>query len=227
MDIQRIDITNKKVLIFSDTHLDTCFVPSTYEFLSQKISEADVVIINGDLWESEMCSFAEFEKSGWDRLLDELSMRESYYILGNHDIDTPAGAFKYFRAISHSLVLSSSVGDILVRHEIIYKKHYVQRFLYKYQPRLKAVLYEVFLKRVFGLWGFRIFYPAERFTRCSHRGAIKTYLDDFSLVIFSHTHYPTLDLPSSYINTGWVRFGMASWIEIDQDGGVVLGLHKY
>jgi predicted phosphodiesterase len=57
------DFSNKKVLIFSDTHLTCKFDKLRFLALKKIIEEADIVIINGDFWEYISCPFEKFINS--------------------------------------------------------------------------------------------------------------------------------------------------------------------
>jgi predicted phosphodiesterase len=72
-------------LVFSDTHLSSRFDPKMYERLKKLIEPADRVIINGDLWDSDLTSFDSFLNSEWKKIFPLLKERHAIYIPGNHD----------------------------------------------------------------------------------------------------------------------------------------------
>ena len=79
------DFSDKKVLIFSDTHLTCKFNKKWFEEIFPLIKKADVVIINGDFWENVTCDFEDFIKSKWKIHLFPLLKDKAILIHGNHD----------------------------------------------------------------------------------------------------------------------------------------------
>ncbi len=73
------------LLVISDTHLTQRFVPKKYQFLKRIITGADRVILNGDFWDSYLCSFSAFVRSPWKQIFPLLLKKKAIYLYGNHD----------------------------------------------------------------------------------------------------------------------------------------------
>ncbi len=74
-----------KTIVLSDTHLYEEFDEKKFNFLKRIISKVDRVIINGDFWDSYICSFSDFINSPWKKLFPLLKTKKTVYIYGNHD----------------------------------------------------------------------------------------------------------------------------------------------
>ena len=88
-------------LIFSDTHLTSSFYPEKYEMLSDAISRADRVIINGDFIDCLMEDPYETAKSEWSQLFTQLLQKDAIFIHGNHDPESllPMAVAEQFSAV--------------------------------------------------------------------------------------------------------------------------------
>jgi len=81
-----LDLTNEKVLLFSDTHLTCKFDKKQFQALKEIIEQADRVIVNGDFWEYIACDFEKFIKSEWaEKLFPLLKKKKTIFLHGNHD----------------------------------------------------------------------------------------------------------------------------------------------
>ncbi|MCD4756530.1 metallophosphatase family protein [bacterium] len=75
-----------KVFVFSDSHLRVKYDKKFFDWVKYWCEKADKVIICGDFWDSELCTFEEFINSDWKKeLFPLLKSKGAHYIFGNHD----------------------------------------------------------------------------------------------------------------------------------------------
>jgi len=107
-----------KTLVFSDTHFTKYFDKARYDFLVKTINDSDKVIINGDFWDSIVCSFDEFVASRWSGLFSLLKSKNAIYIYGNHDpeskCDNRVNLFSTKQ--SHSLRINLDEIELIIEH---------------------------------------------------------------------------------------------------------------
>lgn len=202
-----------KILIFSDTHLDSKFEPKKLDYLNDIVSMADKVIINGDLWEGYDYSFDQFLRSPWKSLLKKLKHKNSIYLHGNHDPAIWVDAQK-------ASVFSDELHDSY-KLEIGDKKFHIEHG----HRRVASLenLFPFFKKRAL----FLASKPFERQAFFHNKGCLRRIyeyqnnkikkwiqhtMDDSNFFVTGHTHYQ--EFSDNFINLGAIRYGVAQhmWI---------------
>lgn len=112
-----------KTVVFSDTHLTHHFRPAKYARLKRIIESGDRVIINGDLWDSELTTFDKFVTSEWQQLFPLLLSKNTIYLYGNHDeekdCDSRVSLFSVQQGYSYELEVGDKVLHIEHGHRIV------------------------------------------------------------------------------------------------------------
>jgi len=112
---------NKKILIFSDTHISRRFSQKKFELLENIISDVDQVIINGDLWDDTKTTFDDFVNSPWSKLFPLLKNKNAIYIHGNHDMqhksDNRVKLFCNKVVVEHEIKLSDKIIKVRDGHD--------------------------------------------------------------------------------------------------------------
>lgn len=218
-----------RILIFSDTHLTKTFRQSKFDFLKRIINEADQVIINGDFWDSYYISFDQFLESQWNGLFPALKNKDTIYIYGNHDheedIDERANLFSIEQKKTHKFKWKNKT--IVIEHGDRLNKSKVQR--YKWITSNKVVF--KFLREMSHLvYG----YISQKFlggvlSKRSHRHLKEKVLKiqgKDEIFITGHSHINEIDLGNGFVNSGFIEFGIASYIWVT-DEEIELVRRKY
>lgn len=134
-----------KILIFGDTHFSQEFEPDLFDYISKLIKSADQVIINGDFWDSYLCSFDEFVHSPWKSLFPFLKEKNAIYLFGNHDpqkeSDDRVNLFSVKQSLFHEWKSTSGSkyfaqhGDLLAP-DFDAKHPFLTKYLWKIYPYL-------------------------------------------------------------------------------------------
>lgn len=215
-----------KTLIFSDTHLTHKFEPRKYLFLKGIIEEADRVVINGDFWDFYQTTFDRFVNSEWQKIFPLLLEKQCVYIYGNHDFkkfsDERVNLFSV--AQSESISLKFHEKELIVTHgDFSQHKGEDFRFLrrlfgtFKFFGRFYEIfesIYVQYLQRVVN----RKFREKIRERENAWLRAEAQKLGPNKILIAAHSHLPELALDMNFINSGYIRFGIASYILLDESG---------
>lgn len=212
-----------KILVFSDTHLTAVFDEKKYNFLKKIIQEADQVIINGDFWDGFLTSFDKFINSPWKQLFPLLKEKQAVYIYGNHDhakyADGRVNLFSVFQTQQYAFSTKNSTYLLEHGHTSFTLMAGVPPLLLKIITR-SSHLVEGFLTR---LWGRSTRFFGARLNRRLKKRA-RTRSNHTS--IFGHTHYAEYDVKNNFINTGYIKHGLAQYLIID-DHHIVAKEEKY
>jgi len=206
-----------QVLVFSDTHLTKKFEPKRYLFLKNLIQQADRVVINGDFWEASLISLKEFTASPWKKLFPLLKAKKAIYLYGNHDHQQLATneirEFSLKQADHYQFKLGGRTyhirhGDTLEEPHL-FENSYWLRYLYET------------LKNIYLKIGIRLF--GEKFMRQSKffNNHIKNYYSEVrkqAILVTGHSHSQVNEPQNNYINTGFINFGIAQYLLIDEQG---------
>lgn len=212
-----------KILVFSDTHLTSQFDRKKFEFLKGVINTSDMVIINGDFWDSDYTSYQEFISSDWKKLFLLLKEREVVYIAGNHDplelIDS--GSKNFFTSVVKDFSIHTEEALLYFAHGDFYRTK--SSSLLKIKNNLKKISFlkefyrrrEVFLIRTQGDGYF-----SRKYLNSNNKQRLwkKKNLPKKSILVTSHTHRPEFRLKGGYINTGVVCCGYAQYLTIEIEG---------
>ena len=209
-------INKMKILVISDLHLTTRFDQKKCEFLERLISRADKVIINGDFWSYYSCTFGEFVRSKWKVLFPLLLQKQTIYLYGNHDFkkwsDKRVKMFSvkqgenYEYRYKNNKILIEHGHWLLHRANVDNEKllHFLR--LIHFDDLIRYPLQSLVPKiGVFKLiWGFSF----------RHRRVQKKINKGEIYIILSHTHVAKFSPEKNYINTGFINYGVASYVWI-------------
>lgn len=201
-------------IIFSDTHLTNRFNKRKFKFLEKMINSADRVIINGDFWDSYFCTFDEFVNSKWNKLFPLLKSKETIYLYGNHDLkidlDDRVNLFSNEQADVYSFNFKTK--KVRVQHGHLFDSTRMDRlpFFNRYKKYLRLFAWFVYYielinTRLFMNW-------AHKLENMAMKDKFMLERRSYEINVLSHTHSPELDLSIGYINTGFIKFGLGSYI---------------
>lgn len=202
-----------KTIIFSDTHLTDKFERAKFELLKRIIGECDQVIVNGDLWDGFVVTFDQFVKSQWQLLFELLKTKRTIYIFGNHDNELWSDgrrevfAFKWVNRYE----FESGKVKIVVEHGC------------EAGELGGSSRWHSWWGRKIGWWVMimdMVLYKAWRsgWTWVRLRKEHVTVSQN-EIRVVGHTHVPKIDLERGYVNSGMVRWGEGSYVEVEE--GVV------
>lgn len=180
-----------KIFAFADSHLHTKYDPQFVEWVKHWSKDADKIIIVGDFWDKDMCTFDEFVNSEYKtNLFPLLLSKDTHYIYGNHDKEKLSDDRASLFSTEQSRVLDMTIGK-----QVFHFMHGDQFFKYSDKNPLwfDKILYYLqnFLVRAFGCKLFVVAsFQAYR--------AEKYWKDKDSFLVCGHLHYSKLD-KNSYI----------------------------
>lgn len=205
------------ILVFSDTHLTNRFNKKKFLFLSRIIKKADKVIINGDFWDGHLTTFNLFITSKWNALFKLLKQKKTVYIYGNHD----RKEYSDNRVSSFSLIQTTAYSLMFNKHQYYFEHGHT--FLPSIDKKLHITSYS-FVKLItlltnciefpfqkLKLWFIGI--VANNKIKEKRNGKTKN-----GFIVCGHTHYPEIDHKNKFLNTGFMKFGIASYLLIDSNG---------
>lgn len=217
-----------RYLVFSDSHLTEQFDPKKLTVLKQAITDADRVIINGDFWDGFSTTFDEFVSSKWkDTLFPLLKKKKAVYIYGNHDQREYADKRTSLFCAEEGPHYDIQSGDKFFHFE--HGNRLVPLFDEWFKTRIPPSLnnaYEAvegFMVRIFGNRYMQTMYG--KFNKLAvgklkHEKGLKGYF------VMGHTHLKALDHMTKFINTGFIKHGLAQYIYIE-DGTITQVEKKY
>lgn len=203
-----------RIFVFSDSHLSTKYDKEFYEWVKYWSSKADKIIICGDFWESDLCSFDEFVKSEWkDTLFPLLKSKDTHYIYGNHDYDTDSDDRVSIFSNEQSYELDLALGDreYHIEHGDRLCNPFDLRFLRHYGLLIQQIGCRLFGKSF--LWIFK-----------KHIKDIRRNWDgEDRFLICGHTHYQAKG--KNFFVMYPSTFGMLNGVLIEDDK--VFEINKY
>lgn len=221
-----------KTLIISDTHLSDDFEQKKFDFLYQLFSEADHIIINGDLWEGEEITFSHFLESRWKGLFPLLKQKKAVYLYGNHDkkprSNERVSVFSAQQGFQYVLPFSKYRLYIEHGHELVsFEKEYKALLL------ISKILGRRIFSKIFNLveltWIFLSLEGIESHHQKFNRYIKKNWKNGSSkptdLLIIGHVHAPDFDLEHQFINGGYIKHGIAQYIVIEDNTLLLLKQH--
>jgi predicted phosphodiesterase len=228
-----------KYLIFSDTHLSAYeFDKPKFEKLVSLITQADIVIINGDFYDGYLCSFDEFVQSPWAKLFPLLKKKRAIYIYGNHDrpeyMDERVTEFSVEQTYRKELTVGRQ--QIIVQHGQNFAPDFDGRFpsisyylawfypRYFYHEQNKTLINRFFLS----------YYAANKnkFLHDEMKRSItflrkrNSYLTN-EWFICGHSHIPEFNTKLRFVNSGQFSRGLAQYVGISNTGEISLQLETY
>ena len=217
-----------KILVFSDSHLNLPFQQSKCDFLKSIIEPADHVIINGDFWDGYFITFDQFIESEWKQLFPLLKKRNAVYIFGNHDrssfADNRANLFSDTQTLQHQLESGNKLF-VFEHGNRLYPtmdEKVTSARMRKFNSRIINSIERRILKR-FGES------PLLRIMSGKNNKIKKKVLKEIpahAYFICGHTHCAEFDEENRFINSGFMKHGIAQYLYI-QDGKVERRLERY
>jgi len=205
------------ILVFSDTHLTGRFNKKKFLFLSRIINKADKVIVNGDFWDGHLTTFNSFFTSKWSTLFKLLKQKGTIYIYGNHDrkeySDSRVSSFSTIQSNSYMMKFNS---------QNYYFEH-GNNFLFSIDKKLRFKSYRLvkILTHIANCFELPIQHLRIWFGGIISNNRIKKKRNGETkngYLICGHTHYPEIDHKNKFLNTGFMKFGIASYLLIDENG---------
>lgn len=217
-----------KILVFSDSHLKIPFEEKKYQFLESLIQPIDHVIINGDFWDGYFITFDQFVNSPWQGLFPLLKSKNTVYIYGNHDraafADNRVNEFSDVQTMRHQL----ENGD--------------KTFIFEHGNRLYTTPDEYFHSQRFLKINSTFFNTLERnfIQRFGQKRLIKIMgsknnkikkkiaheLKENEYFVCGHTHCAEFDEENRFINSGFIKHGIAQYLYIE-DGVITHKEERY
>lgn len=202
-----------KLVIFSDTHLTEKFNFKLFNKLQRAISDADLIIINGDFWDQYLTTFDQFMNSPWRALFKQLKQHKTVYLFGNHDRETQSDdrRLQFCDEVAEFYEIEIGKRKLRIEHgnRFVSDSHpprwfgkltfWVQALLVKVRPLT------IFLRIIQRKWNRKM----------------KTWatenLEDDQLLICGHSHLQEQDLSSKFINAGFNCYGHHQYLVIEDD----------
>ena len=209
-----------KTVVFSDSHLCLPFEEKKFIFLKHIITQADRVIINGDLWDAFNTDFRQFIDSPWKNLFPLLKEKNTVYIFGNHD--KPAFNDKETNLFSD---IQTSSFRLRLKDKIIVFEHGhsqspgLREARQPYGKTPKAInigmnmLEKMLVRRTRNRFHKKISSNLNRFIK----RRIAMTLKNNEWFICGHTHAAEFDRKKRFINTGFVQHGLGQYLLIDNN----------
>ncbi len=210
---------DKRLIILSDCHLDSKFDEVVYKKLVKVITEADILVVNGDFWADSGGSFEKFVTSKWKQLFP-LMKSKTYYVFGNHDMPINSDERIQQFCVWAGFRLKIEIGDIRlhVEHGHLLSGSLVRKILTIFQRHPHALNLATF---PFGLFEGSSRYLAKK----TGSSALNKFNTGFKTRRFSvsqrheyfamgHTHVPEFDEEAKYLNSGRTHDGEFTYIEI-------------
>ena len=212
-----------KILIFSDSHLTHRFEPSKYKLLERIISEADKVILNGDIWDGYLTSFGRFVESRWKGLFQLLKSKQVVYLYGNHDSqDLSDGRVNLF-SVYHGDRYSFRSGKINFKVEHGHN-------IYKLPDKDLPLFLVRIATRIYNFQKHNQFiFQREKlleFFRNLNNIYKKAETKKGEFLITGHSHGAEISLKDNFANSGFIQWGLASYL-IVEEGKISLRVEEY
>ncbi|GIW62515.1 MAG: hypothetical protein KatS3mg090_0341 [Patescibacteria group bacterium] len=217
-----------KLLIFSDTHLTEKKEPNKLKLLKKIINWADEIIINGDFWDGYKTDFYNFYNSDWKVLFPQLK-KKAYYNWGNHDHklltkEKVKNFCKHYQKTttikSGNLTIKTEHGNRLLPLFDETNNYDIKDIRQKKTLKILQMFIDLFFNLNIDI--FKNTYFRYKTIQLKHK--IKPRKN--FLYAFGHTHYPMLDLKNSFANSGFINYGFASFITVEE-GKVKLHQTRY
>jgi predicted phosphodiesterase len=203
-------------VVFSDSHLTAKFDTAKFLYLQKIIEPADRVIINGDFWDGYMADFTALLNSEWSKLFALLNHKETHYVCGNHDAmaldDRRTSQFARSCNMSLELTIDGQKYHFEHGHRIaptldcIHPRVFQRPWIAKTASSLEHA----------GAWVFgQRFFIINQPKNTVMKRWQQTNLPTDQILVCGHSHWPELNQPKGYINTGCVRHHYAHHLAIN------------
>jgi UDP-2,3-diacylglucosamine pyrophosphatase LpxH len=221
-------------LVFSDTHFSKKFFPRQFEVLKKLISESDKIIINGDFWEGLAISFDDFLKSEWSKLFPLLKEKDTVYVYGNHDdkIFSDNRVYQFCNKAVDEHYMDTPKQKYLFKHgqEFLLPQYSRKR----HQEHIKrartlrmrlSVAKNDFIQSIgFGLFGPKVLPAIINRIPTEVRATIGK---SGYLLVCGHTHRPGHVAKNNFLDIGFLNYGWANYLLIDDSGEFKIVSKRY
>ncbi|OGK51246.1 hypothetical protein A2966_03440 [Candidatus Roizmanbacteria bacterium RIFCSPLOWO2_01_FULL_41_22] len=204
-----------RTLVISDTHLGLSIDEYKYRFLETVIRQSDRVIINGDFWEGFLYGFNQFLDSPWKRLFPLLKKRHTIYIYGNHDrpelMDERTKLFSDLQTHRHKERLNGKSLVFEHGHNYVSFSQKVDGIRLPKLVNYLNLIEKVLVRKI----NFK--YAKMFLSRYNREIKIKTkpFLIENEIFVCGHTHCSETDFRNNFINTGFIKHGLAQYLIIE------------
>jgi predicted phosphodiesterase len=201
-----------KLLVFSDSHLSARFDEAQYNYLYWIISHADKVVINGDFWDRDLCTFNQFVNSEWKRLFPLLLSKDTTYIYGNHDYagycDGRVNLFSKHQAEAVDMEVDGRKLHIEHGNKIALihqkaKESKLHSIIMSDLDLGTRIISDRIFKTLFGHYN-------EEMARWAEANLPKD-----TTLICGHIHIPANERIHQFINTGFNKYGYGQYLLLD------------
>ncbi len=205
-----------KILIFSDSHLSSKFEEKKLLFLKRIISEADLVVINGDFWEGFVMTFDEFINSQWKELFPLLKAKKAVYLYGNHDkesfSDERRNQFSEIQGYRHELQIGTKT--FIIEHgNRLFPTPDEKNASRENRKRISTFI-NAMEKHVLKIFGKKYLALILRKSNSIIKKKLIKELGPNQIFICGHTHSAEFNEDGTFINSGFIKHGLAQYITI-------------
>lgn len=211
-----------QILVFGDTHLGKKIDKKKFDFIKEIIQQHDKVIINGDFWDAKKCAFEEFVRSGWSELFPLLKERDAVYLYGNHDpkvlCDEKVSFFSKTAKLQHEFTYGRH--KYFITHGDLYDKNCRRmQWLFNFNPKLDSIIeFPISLLGAFHMKMLKYGYDFGHWGRFFNKIVKAEAQNKDEIFIVGHTHHPEEFLEKNYINQGFIEYGIATYVTINEAG---------
>lgn len=210
-----------KILIFSDSHLSIPFEEKKCTFLKKIISEVDQVIINGDFWEGFVMTFDEFIDSPWKELFPLLKAKNAIYLYGNHDkesfSDERRSLFSEIQGYRHELTVGKKT--FIIEHGNRLFPTPDEKNASRLSRKIISTIINALERTVLKICGKKYLAFILRKSNSIIKKKLVKELGPNQIFICGHTHSAEFQEDATFINSGFIKHGLAQYLIID-DGKV-------
>lgn len=205
--ILQINATDKRVVIFSDSHLTDNFDELKFNVFIKIIDQADIVVINGDFWDGFQIEYKKFIRSDWQKLFKLLLVKNTYYLYGNHDPESYGDGKEFSNYQGHVLKLNQNGVHFHIEHgnriyPTIDERIKIPRFIRGLGNIFEGLSIKLFGRRLLNIY-------------IKDNLAMKKWkmdnLDKNEWLICGHSHLKELSYENKFINEGLINWGIASY----------------
>ena len=228
--------TKLKTIVISDTHITGVFHKKRYDCLENLISRCDRLIFNGDLWSYYSLTLDNVFKSKWTGLFPLMKSKNCIYIYGNHDRKEwcDERIFQFCDIAQNEYIYKKDGLDLLITHghliahDSITNESFIKinRLVNNFNKLNQSYRFYIFLqKSLLFLMGESKYAQLFKKLNNPHIEYAITLPKD-QILVAAHTHSPAFDLENRYINVGFINFGLAFYLHIN-NGKLSLESERY
>lgn len=222
-------------LLFSDLHLTPKPDKSRLKYLLKLLDKYQNVYILGDLFEGYVTNPKNTVNSFWKPFFSLLAEKNTYMFVGNHDKSTVKSLkdLNIFKDVFDDYLLMINKKKFYLCHGHRFYKSIDVFFKCLYLPivvtklLLKIIKFEKSANKKGQETKLRKDFIAYEQVDRSILSKFKIEFSKDTTLICGHTHNPLFDLKNNYINVGFINFGFASYLKIDDLGNLSFVTETY